>query len=66
MPGPSLSIPPAGHYDHHYGYKAYEGKDGAYGQKFNSTVTYYYDNMSSNELYTVDHDLLKDYIKRQM
>lgn len=41
-------------------------KDGSYGQKFSNTVTYYYDNMSSNDLYTVDQDLLKDYIKRQM
>uniref|UniRef100_A0A8C1YGA7 La ribonucleoprotein 1, translational regulator n=1 Tax=Cyprinus carpio TaxID=7962 RepID=A0A8C1YGA7_CYPCA len=44
----------------------YEGKDGACGQKFNSKVTYYYDNMSSAELYAVDQDLLKDYIKRQI
>lgn len=29
-------------------------------------MTYYYDNMSSNDLYSVDHDVLKDYIKRQM
>lgn len=41
-------------------------KDGPYGQKFGNTVTYYYDNMSSNDLYSVDQDLLKDYIKRQM
>ncbi|KAJ8348006.1 hypothetical protein SKAU_G00265950 [Synaphobranchus kaupii] len=53
------------HFDY-YGYKAYDGKDGAYGQKFNSTVTYYYDNMSSNDLYSADQDLLKDYIKRQI
>lgn len=54
-----------GHYDYHYGYKAYDPKDGAYGHKF-GTVTYYYDNLSSNDLYTVDQELLKDYIKRQM
>uniref|UniRef100_A0A667ZQF0 La ribonucleoprotein 1, translational regulator n=1 Tax=Myripristis murdjan TaxID=586833 RepID=A0A667ZQF0_9TELE len=54
------------HYDYHYGYKAYDMKDGAYGQKYNNTVTYYYDNMSSNDLYSVDQDLLKDYIKRQI
>lgn len=41
-------------------------KDGSYGQKFGNSVTYYYDNMSSNDLYSVDQDLLKDYIKRQM
>uniref|UniRef100_A0A8C1VR28 La ribonucleoprotein 1, translational regulator n=1 Tax=Cyprinus carpio TaxID=7962 RepID=A0A8C1VR28_CYPCA len=44
----------------------FDGKDGACGQKFNSTVTYYYDSMSSAELYAVDQDLLKDYIKRQI
>ncbi|KAG7232121.1 hypothetical protein INR49_009525 [Caranx melampygus] len=41
-------------------------KDGPYGQKFSNSVTYYYDNMSSNDLYSVDQDLLKDYIKRQI
>lgn len=55
-----------GHYDYGYGYKSYDGKDSPYGQKFSNTVTYYYDNMSSNDLYSVDHDVLKDYIKRQM
>uniref|UniRef100_A0A8C7DDC8 La ribonucleoprotein 1, translational regulator n=1 Tax=Oncorhynchus kisutch TaxID=8019 RepID=A0A8C7DDC8_ONCKI len=55
-----------GHPDYHYGYKAYNGKDGAYGQKFGAPVTYYYDNMSSSDLYTVDQGLLKDYVKRQI
>uniref|UniRef100_A0AAQ5YWL2 HTH La-type RNA-binding domain-containing protein n=1 Tax=Amphiprion ocellaris TaxID=80972 RepID=A0AAQ5YWL2_AMPOC len=55
-----------GHYDYHYGYKSYDVKDGQYGQKFSNSVTYYYDNMSSNDLYSVDQDLLKDYIKRQI
>uniref|UniRef100_A0A3Q2R0W0 La ribonucleoprotein 1, translational regulator n=1 Tax=Fundulus heteroclitus TaxID=8078 RepID=A0A3Q2R0W0_FUNHE len=54
------------HYDYHYGYKSYDAKDGSYGQKFSNSVTYYYDNMSSSELYSVDQDLLKDYIKRQI
>uniref|UniRef100_A0A8C6Q4R0 La ribonucleoprotein 1, translational regulator n=1 Tax=Nothobranchius furzeri TaxID=105023 RepID=A0A8C6Q4R0_NOTFU len=54
------------HYDYHFGYKSYDVKDGPYSQKFNSSVTYYYDNMSSSDLYTVDQDLLKDYIKRQI
>uniref|UniRef100_A0A4W4E729 HTH La-type RNA-binding domain-containing protein n=1 Tax=Electrophorus electricus TaxID=8005 RepID=A0A4W4E729_ELEEL len=45
---------------------AFDGKDGVYGQKFNSAVTYYYDSVSSTELYSVDQDLLKDYIKRQI
>lgn len=56
----------SGHFDYSYGYKSYDMKDGPYGQKFSNTVTYYYDNMSSNDLYSVDQDLLKDYIKRQM
>lgn len=55
-----------GHFDYNYSYKSYDVKDGPYGQKFSNTVTYYYDNMSSNDLYSVDQDLLKDYIKRQM
>ncbi|XP_013979396.2 la-related protein 1 isoform X3 [Salmo salar] len=55
-----------GHSDYHYGFKAYNGKDGAYGQKFGAPVTYYYNNMSSNDLYTVDQGLLKDYVKRQI
>ena len=63
-PSNSLSCP--GHYDYNYSYKSYDMKDGPYGQKFSNTVTYYYDNMSSNDLYSVDQDLLKDYIKRQM
>uniref|UniRef100_A0A673XE87 La ribonucleoprotein 1, translational regulator n=1 Tax=Salmo trutta TaxID=8032 RepID=A0A673XE87_SALTR len=54
------------HSDYHYGFKAYNGKDGAYGQKFGAPVTYYYNNMSSNDLYTVDQGLLKDYVKRQI
>lgn len=56
---------PAGHYDYQYGYK-YEGKDGAYDPKYAQSVTYYYDSVSSTELYSVDQDLLKEYIKRQM
>lgn len=60
------SPPLSGHYDYHQGYKSYNTKDGLYGQKFSNSATYYYDNMSSSELYSVDQDLLKDYIKRQM
>ncbi|KAF0038423.1 hypothetical protein F2P81_008907 [Scophthalmus maximus] len=55
-----------GHYDYHYSYKSYDMKEGAFGQKFGNSVTYYYDNMSSNDLYSVDQGLLKDYIKRQI
>uniref|UniRef100_A0A6Q2XPB4 HTH La-type RNA-binding domain-containing protein n=1 Tax=Esox lucius TaxID=8010 RepID=A0A6Q2XPB4_ESOLU len=59
-------FPGLSHYDYHHGYKAFDGKDGAYSQKFGAPVTYYYDNLSSNDLYSVDQDLLKDYIKRQI
>lgn len=31
-----------------------------------NNITYYFDNVSSTELYSVDQELLKDYIKRQM
>ena len=41
-------------------------KDGPHGQKFGNAMTYYYDNMSSNDMFSVDQDLLKDYIKKQM
>uniref|UniRef100_A0A8D3CK55 HTH La-type RNA-binding domain-containing protein n=2 Tax=Scophthalmus maximus TaxID=52904 RepID=A0A8D3CK55_SCOMX len=67
---PSLSLSPfsltLSHYDYHYSYKSYDMKEGAFGQKFGNSVTYYYDNMSSNDLYSVDQGLLKDYIKRQI
>lgn len=56
---------PVGHYDYQYSYK-YEGKDGVLDPKYTQSVTYYYDSMSSTELYSVDQDLLKEYIKRQM
>lgn len=61
-----LSTLSIGHYEYHYGYKSYDMKDGSFSQKFGNTVTYYYDNMSSSDLYSADQDLLKDYIKRQM
>uniref|UniRef100_A0A8D0D623 La ribonucleoprotein 1, translational regulator n=1 Tax=Sander lucioperca TaxID=283035 RepID=A0A8D0D623_SANLU len=64
--GQSVQGTHCSHYDYHYGYKSYDTKDGPYAQKFGNTVTYYYDNMSSNDLYSVDQDLLKDYIKRQI
>ncbi|KAK2093508.1 La ribonucleoprotein domain member 1 [Saguinus oedipus] len=31
-----------------------------------NNITYYFDNVSSTELYSVDQELLKDYIKRQI
>lgn len=55
-----------GHFDYQYGYRKFEGSDGSRTQKYTSNITYYFDNISSAELYSVDQELLKDYIKRQM
>lgn len=55
-----------GHFDYQYGYRKFEGSDGSRTQKYASNITYYFDNISSAELYSVDQELLKDYIKRQM
>lgn len=54
------------HFDYQYGYRKFDGTDGPRGPKYPSNITYYYDNMSSSDLYSVDQELLKDYIKRQM
>lgn len=56
----------AAHFDYQYGYRKFEGSDGSRTQKYASNITYYFDNISSTELYSVDQELLKDYIKRQM
>lgn len=61
----TLCCPP-GHFDYQYGYRKFEGSDGSRTQKYASNITYYFDNISSAELYSVDQELLKDYIKRQM
>ncbi|PKU38357.1 hypothetical protein llap_11339 [Limosa lapponica baueri] len=55
-----------GHFDYQYGYRKFEGSDGSRTQKYASNITYYFDNISSAELYSVDQELLKDYIKRQI
>lgn len=57
---------PTGHFDYQYGYRKFEGSDASRTQKYASNITYYFDNISSAELYSVDQELLKDYIKRQM
>ncbi|XP_009068387.1 PREDICTED: la-related protein 1, partial [Acanthisitta chloris] len=54
------------HFDYQYGYRKFEGSDGSRTQKYASNITYYFDNISSAELYSVDQELLKDYIKRQI
>ncbi|TRY58106.1 hypothetical protein DNTS_027566 [Danionella cerebrum] len=55
-----------GHFDFYSGFKRFDGKEGAFNQKYNSTVTYYYDNTSSAEVYSLDQKLLRDYIRRQI
>lgn len=57
---------PTAHFDYQYGYRKFDGSDGSRAQKYTSNITYYFDNISSTELYSVDQELLKDYIKRQM
>uniref|UniRef100_A0A8C6XR28 La ribonucleoprotein 1, translational regulator n=1 Tax=Naja naja TaxID=35670 RepID=A0A8C6XR28_NAJNA len=54
------------HFDYHYGYRKFDASDGTRTQKYTSNITYYFDNISSTELYSVDQELLKDYIKRQI
>ncbi|KAL8212116.1 UNVERIFIED_CONTAM: La ribonucleoprotein domain member 1 [Gekko kuhli] len=54
------------HFDYQYGYRKFDGSDGSRTQKYTSNITYYFDNISSTELYSVDQELLKDYIKRQI
>ncbi|XP_038269336.1 la-related protein 1 isoform X4 [Dermochelys coriacea] len=54
------------HFDYQYGYRKFDSSDGSRTQKYASNITYYFDNVSSTELYSVDQELLKDYIKRQI
>uniref|UniRef100_A0A8C5RS08 La ribonucleoprotein 1, translational regulator n=1 Tax=Laticauda laticaudata TaxID=8630 RepID=A0A8C5RS08_LATLA len=54
------------HFVYHYGYRKFDASDGTHTQKYASNITYYFDNISSTELYSVDQELLKDYIKRQI
>lgn len=62
----NVSFPTAAHFDYQYGFRKFDGSDGSRAQKYTSNITYYFDNISSTELYSVDQELLKDYIKRQM
>nr|XP_032627527.1 la-related protein 1 isoform X1 [Chelonoidis abingdonii] len=54
------------HFDYQYGYRKFDSSDSSRTQKYASNITYYFDNVSSTELYSVDQELLKDYIKRQI
>ncbi|XP_043844915.1 la-related protein 1 isoform X3 [Dromiciops gliroides] len=55
------------HFDYQYtSYRKYDCSDGSRTPKYQSNITYYFDNVSSNDLYNVDQELLKDYIKRQI
>lgn len=59
-------ISPAAHFDYQFGYRKFDGTEGPRTPKYMNNITYYFDNVSSTELYSVDQELLKDYIKRQM
>ncbi|XP_012585447.1 PREDICTED: la-related protein 1 [Condylura cristata] len=57
---------PAAHFDYQFGYRKFDGAEGPRTPKYMNNITYYFDNVSSTELYSVDQELLKDYIKRQI
>lgn len=59
-------VPPIAHFDYQFGYRKFDGAEGPRTPKYMNNITYYFDNVSSTELYSVDQELLKDYIKRQM
>nr|XP_025034850.1 la-related protein 1 [Pelodiscus sinensis] len=63
---PGLCLALSAHFDYQYGYRKFDSSEGSRTQKYASNITYYFDNVSSTELYSVDQELLKDYIKRQM
>uniref|UniRef100_A0A1D5QA34 La ribonucleoprotein 1, translational regulator n=1 Tax=Macaca mulatta TaxID=9544 RepID=A0A1D5QA34_MACMU len=54
------------HFDYQFGYRKFDGVEGPRMPKYMNNITYYFDNVSSTELYSVDQELLKDYIKRQI
>ncbi|XP_009448301.1 la-related protein 1 isoform X4 [Pan troglodytes] len=54
------------HFDYQFGYRKFDGVEGPRTPKYMNNITYYFDNVSSTELYSVDQELLKDYIKRQI
>ncbi|XP_037354047.1 la-related protein 1 isoform X3 [Talpa occidentalis] len=56
----------AAHFDYQFGYRKFDGAEGPRTPKYMNNITYYFDNVSSTELYSVDQELLKDYIKRQI
>lgn len=57
---------PIAHFDYQFAYRKFDGTEGPRTPKYMNNITYYFDNVSSTELYSVDQELLKDYIKRQM
>uniref|UniRef100_A0A8C2RG83 HTH La-type RNA-binding domain-containing protein n=1 Tax=Capra hircus TaxID=9925 RepID=A0A8C2RG83_CAPHI len=56
----------AAHFDYQFGYRKFDGVEGPRTPKYMNNITYYFDNVSSTEIYSVDQELLKDYIKRQI
>lgn len=61
-----MPMSPVAHFDYQFGYRKFDGTEGSRTPKYMNNITYYFDNVSSTEIYSVDQELLKDYIKRQM
>lgn len=50
------------HFDYQFGYRKFDGTEGPRTPKYMHNITYYFDNVNSTEIYSVDQELLKDYI----
>ena len=61
-----MPMSPVAHFDYQFGYRKFDGTEGSRTPKYMNNITYYFDNVSSTEIYSVDQELLKDYIKRQI
>lgn len=61
-----MPVSPVAHFDYQFGYRKFDGTEGPRTPKYMNNITYYFDNVSSTEIYSVDQELLKDYIKRQI
>lgn len=66
LPSLMMLISTVAHFDYQFGYRKFDGTEGPRTPKYMNNITYYFDNLSSTEIYNVDQELLKDYIKRQM
>ncbi|EHB02682.1 Olfactory receptor 5V1 [Heterocephalus glaber] len=54
------------HFDFQFGYRKCDDTEEPRTPKYMNNITYYFDRISSTELYSVDQELLKDYIKCQI